>query len=539
MQVVPNNNLPVVGSTPILYLVQGDQQSVRLTYSLTGISIRCQKMKNKQVYVLSKNGRPLMPSKRFGKVRRLLKAGLAKVVQRNPFTIQLLYKTTEHTQALVMGIDPGGKDIGITVRQADGEILWAGHLETRTEQVTENIKERKQKRASRRRHRRLKRQRRAKKARTVFVEKQYEIAGTKEQLSCKLIKPKLIRFHNRRRSEGWLTPTARHLLESHQNFVKKVAEILPVTHVRLEYGKFDIRKLEDPEVAGVEYQRGPKQGYANTAEYVLCRDNHTCQLCKKSNTALQVHHVVWKKDGGADTPENLLTLCHKCHDRVHRCPKTAAQAQQIFAGLHKRYVHTTLLNSIMPAFHQWLLASFDSVDLTYGYQTKEKRHRLGIPKSHVVDAYLISYDADDKIPSVDFDGVVVYEYRQFRRHTRQIIHATRERNYKYKADRAADKAIVAQNRNKRTGQLSNSLADFAAKQGKSVLPQLRVLAGKKVIRSRFDKFRKGDLVQAGSAVYVVKGYGEMGRRIGFVGQPEYVLAKDCSLIVRNSGMVCL
>ena len=38
------------------------------------------------VYVLSKNGQPMMPTKNHTRVRRLLKAGIAKVVKRCPFT---------------------------------------------------------------------------------------------------------------------------------------------------------------------------------------------------------------------------------------------------------------------------------------------------------------------------------------------------------------------------------------------------------------------------------------------------------------------
>ena len=45
------------------------------------------------VYVLNKNGQSLMPTSRFGKVRRLLKDKKAKVIKRNPFTIKLLYET--------------------------------------------------------------------------------------------------------------------------------------------------------------------------------------------------------------------------------------------------------------------------------------------------------------------------------------------------------------------------------------------------------------------------------------------------------------
>ena len=44
------------------------------------------------VYVLKQNGQPFMPTERFGKVRRLLKEGKAKVVRREPFTIKLLYE---------------------------------------------------------------------------------------------------------------------------------------------------------------------------------------------------------------------------------------------------------------------------------------------------------------------------------------------------------------------------------------------------------------------------------------------------------------
>ena len=51
---------------------------------------------NKAVCVLDLNGERMMPTKRFGKVRRLLKAKLAKIVSYKPFTIKLLYQTKTH-----------------------------------------------------------------------------------------------------------------------------------------------------------------------------------------------------------------------------------------------------------------------------------------------------------------------------------------------------------------------------------------------------------------------------------------------------------
>ena len=60
------------------------------------------------VYVINKNGQPLMPTERHGKVRRLLKIGKAKVIKRCPFTIQLLYATTDFVHLVACGIKREG-----------------------------------------------------------------------------------------------------------------------------------------------------------------------------------------------------------------------------------------------------------------------------------------------------------------------------------------------------------------------------------------------------------------------------------------------
>lgn len=490
-------------------------------------------MSDYKVYVVSRQGNPLMPTVRFWKVRRLLQSGRARVICRKPFTIQLLYDTTEYVQPLILGIDPGCNDIGITVRRAEGTLVEACHLETRREEVSENMTERRMFRRNRRQHQREKRQRRAKKCKTCFEKKEYAIAGTEKALVCRWIKPKPVRFHNRRRKERWQTPTARQSLRTHINLIEGVAKRLPVSGACLEYGKFDIQKLEHPEISGEEYQNGQKKGYDNSKAYVLCRDKHTCTVCAKSPVPLQVHHVIWRSAGGSDLPENLVTLCEKCHNRVHQETALDKQLKAMFAGLPKRYVHATLLNGIMPSLYEWLVGRFGTVRVTYGYETKEKRQVRKWPKRHEIDAYLISVENADRAADIEWNTVPVYEYRQFRRHHRQLIHATRERNYK------KDKKIVAKNRKKRTGQKYDSLTDVVEREGRRILPHLRVLPGKKVRRSGFNQFKKGDVVRYKGQTYVVKGYGEMGRRLGFVGQKDYVPANDCRLVVRNKGMVCL
>ena len=65
---------------------------------------------NKAVCVLDLNGERMMPTKRFGKVRRLLKAKLAKVVTCKPFTIKLLYQTKTHVVENLNDKDLKGKN---------------------------------------------------------------------------------------------------------------------------------------------------------------------------------------------------------------------------------------------------------------------------------------------------------------------------------------------------------------------------------------------------------------------------------------------
>lgn len=37
-----------------------------------------------------------------------------------------------------------------------------------------------------------------------------------------------------------------------------------------------------------------------------------CALCS-STEKLEAHHIVSQRQGGKDTPDNVLTLCHTCH----------------------------------------------------------------------------------------------------------------------------------------------------------------------------------------------------------------------------------
>lgn len=70
-------------------------------------------------------------------------------------------------------------------------------------------------------------------------------------------------------------------------------------------------------------------GYRN---HIMRRDKYTCQKCGEfhalinengiplptSDGELDVHHKIPVHLGGSDSPDNLVTLCRKCHKEIHR-----------------------------------------------------------------------------------------------------------------------------------------------------------------------------------------------------------------------------
>ena len=86
------------------------------------------------VCVISKDGHPLMPSQRHGKIRRLLKEGKAKVIRRCPFTVQLLFETEENVQDVTLGVDARCIS-GNPYAEPSGEIFYMRKVRRHNRQV--------------------------------------------------------------------------------------------------------------------------------------------------------------------------------------------------------------------------------------------------------------------------------------------------------------------------------------------------------------------------------------------------------------------
>ena len=75
------------------------------------------------VFVMSKDGERLMPTKRFGRVRHLLRDGKAKIINHRPFTIQLVYEVSTYTQPMELCEDTGYQHIGISLKSEAHEYV--------------------------------------------------------------------------------------------------------------------------------------------------------------------------------------------------------------------------------------------------------------------------------------------------------------------------------------------------------------------------------------------------------------------------------
>ena len=319
-----------------------------------------------------------MPTSRSGKVRRLLKDKKAKVVRRCPFTIQLLYETQNNAKEITLGVDAGSKHIGISATTQD-KVLYEADVELRNDTVDLLSTRRESRRARRNRKTRY----------------------------------RAPRFDNRvsSKKEGWLAPSVRHKVDTHLQVIANIHKILPIAKVIVEVASFDIQKIKNPDIEGTDYQSGNQLGFWNVREYVLFRDNHTCQCCKgkSKDPILNVHHIESRKTGG-NSPDNLITLCETCHTGYHK--GVVKLPSSIKRGM--RFNDAAFMGVMRWEVYNRLKETYKDVSVAYGYLTKNTRIEAGLPKEHYIDARCISGHSN----AVSDD--TIYYQKKVRCHNRQI-----------------------------------------------------------------------------------------------------------------------
>lgn len=314
------------------------------------------------VYVLNKDGKPLMPTKP-AIARLLLKDMKAKVIKREPFIIKMIVDTDEYTQEVIAGMDTGSKTIGCAAI-ANSQVLYQSEV-----QIRQDVSKKMQQRKIYRRNRRGRK--------TRYRKARWQNRGSMQKYDR-------------------LAPSIKSKIDSHLREKKFIELILPVSEWEVETASFDIHKISNTDIKINEYQNGKQKNFYNVKAYVLHRDGYQCKKCKIKKSKLHVHHIVFRSNGGSNAPDNLILLCESCHDKLHR-------GEFDIKGNNSRTKHATEIGIIKSQ----LKKQFGEFTETFGYETKWKRENvLGLPKTHYYDGIAICC-VDGEI--VDMDDTIYFK----------------------------------------------------------------------------------------------------------------------------------
>ncbi len=291
------------------------------------------------------------------RARLLLTRRKARIHTMYPFTIRLVKQTALQStlQPIRCKIDPGSKTTGMAIvreKESQQTVLFLLELTHRGSVIRDALRARS----------RLRRRRR--------FNLQY--------------RPK--RFFNRRKCPGWLAPSLLHRLENILTWISRLRNRAPITSITCEKVRFDMQKLLNPEIEGIEYQRGTLFG-CEIREYLLEKWGRRCAYCDAHNIPLQIDHIVPKSHGGSNRIDNLTLACSSCN------LKKSNLSIEIFSPKRAKTIQSkpslqgaAAVNSTRTVLWEALMALPLTCEAGTGGQTKYNRERLSIPKTHALDA---------------------------------------------------------------------------------------------------------------------------------------------------------
>jgi 5-methylcytosine-specific restriction endonuclease McrA len=310
-----------------------------------------------RVLVVDKNKTPLMPC-HPARAKELLNKGKAAVLRRYPFTIILKYEVEPNNQPVAFKVDPGSRTTGLALVadfKRGKRCIWAGELTHRSQKIKNSLQSRRQ----------LRRGRRGRKTR-------YRPA----------------RFNNHKRPEGWLPPSLQSRVDNISTWRTRLTKIAPITHLAMELVKFDMQKMENAEISGVEYQQGELEGY-EVREYLLEKWNRTCAYCGITDVPLEVEHIIPKSRGGSNRVSNLTLACTPCNQKKGSQTAEEFGFPLIQAQAKKPLKDATAVNATRWKLFETLASSGLPLEKGTGSRTKYNRKQQGYPKTHCLDAVCV------------------------------------------------------------------------------------------------------------------------------------------------------
>jgi 5-methylcytosine-specific restriction endonuclease McrA len=309
------------------------------------------------IFVIDAQKRPLAPI-HPGFARRLLKQKQAALYRKFPFTLILKESRPDLIRPdLKIKIDPGSRVTGFAILNG-AQVIWAAELTHRGQAIKDALLSRRQLRRGRRnRHTRYRQP----------------------------------RFLNRTCPQGWLAPSLEHRVLTTLTWVNKLIKLAPIGSIAQELVRFDLQRLENPEISGIEYQQGTLLGY-EIREYLLDAWDRKCAYCGVTNTPLQVEHIHPKAKGGTNRISNLCLACDSCNKKkdTQEIEQLLAKKPDVFKRIQaqrKRPLKdAAAVNSTRWALLNRLKKTELPVTTGSGGQTKFNRTRLQLPKCHWLDA---------------------------------------------------------------------------------------------------------------------------------------------------------
>lgn len=324
-----------------------------------------------KVFVVDTNKQQMDPV-HPAEARLLLKQQKAAIFRQYPFTLILKEpQPTEHMkpEPLRLKIDPGSKTTGIAIIKESGEVVFAMELTHRGQRIKKQLESRRVLRRGRRnRHTRYR-------------------------------KP---RFNNRTRVAKWLPPSLKSRVHNIETWVNRLQKYCNIQAISMELVRFDMQKMLNPEIAGIQYQQGQLMGY-EVREYLLEKWNRTCVYCGAKDTPLEIEHIIPRSRGGSNRVNNLTLACHKCNQRKNN--QMVEQFLQnkpellcsILAKAKKPLRDATAVNATRWNLYHTLKKTNLPVEVGTGGRTKFNRIQRNLPKTHWLDAACVGASTPEHI----------------------------------------------------------------------------------------------------------------------------------------------
>jgi 5-methylcytosine-specific restriction endonuclease McrA len=176
-----------------------------------------------------------------------------------------------------------------------------------------------------------------------------------------------------------------------ETWAKRIQKVCPISSCAVETVRFDMQKMESPEISGIEYQQGELLGY-EVREYLLEKWGRKCVYCGKENVSFEVEHIQPRSRGGTNRVSNLTIACHECNQKkdnidVRTFLKNKPELlQKILTKAKAPLKDAAAVNATRYAVGNAIKSLGLPTTFWSGGRTKKNRISQGYKKDHWIDA---------------------------------------------------------------------------------------------------------------------------------------------------------